>query len=368
MTKRGVGFHPRSDLPPHARVERAVAESPVGGGFDLGGGEHEGAHRDMGARGPQEKRDQEKLGDLMTADSWHSYPKVWNLGHPNIAELFADPVIIEEKVDGSQFSFGVLGGALRVKSHNKELVADADNGMFNAAVATAWALAPELHDGWTYRAEYLQKPHHNGLAYNRIPNRHLIVFDVNTGPEAYLRYPEKAAEAERIGLEVVPLVFEGVVESAEMLAALIDRESILGGQKVEGVVAKNYLRFARDGKALMGKHVSPQFREVQKGEWRKANPTRGDVIDVVCERLRGPARWSKAIQHLRENGALTNSPKDIGALLKETQADIKAECEDEIKAALFAWAWPQIARRTIAGLPDWYKQLLVDAQFGGGEP
>jgi hypothetical protein len=38
--------------------------------------------------------------------SWHSYSSIYALGHKALAELFMEPVLIEEKVDGSQFSFG----------------------------------------------------------------------------------------------------------------------------------------------------------------------------------------------------------------------------------------------------------------------
>ena len=40
--------------------------------------------------------------------SWHSYPSIFALGHRALAELFLDPVVVEEKVDGSQFSFGLF--------------------------------------------------------------------------------------------------------------------------------------------------------------------------------------------------------------------------------------------------------------------
>jgi len=32
--------------------------------------------------------------------SWHSYPKIYNLGHRAIRDLLEDPVVVEEKVDG----------------------------------------------------------------------------------------------------------------------------------------------------------------------------------------------------------------------------------------------------------------------------
>ena len=41
-------------------------------------------------------------------DSWHSYPQIYALGHRYITELLLDPVLVEEKIDGSQFSFGVF--------------------------------------------------------------------------------------------------------------------------------------------------------------------------------------------------------------------------------------------------------------------
>jgi ATP-dependent RNA circularization protein (DNA/RNA ligase family) len=36
-----------------------------------------------------------------------SYPSIYALGHRAIRELFDGPVVVEEKIDGSQFSFGV---------------------------------------------------------------------------------------------------------------------------------------------------------------------------------------------------------------------------------------------------------------------
>ena len=43
------------------------------------------------------------------------------------------------------------------------------------------------------------------------------------------------------------------------------------------------------------------------------------MIVQLAEGLRTEARWRKAVQHLREEGRLERSPKDIGALLVELQ-------------------------------------------------
>jgi hypothetical protein len=304
-------------------------------------------------------------------DSWHSYPSIFNVGHREVATLLDDPVYVEEKVDGSQFSFGIdQNGDLRVRSKGAVMYADAPEPMFKRAVGTVKEITPLLHPGWTYRAEYLQKPKHNSLSYDRIPKKHLMVFDVNTAEADYLPYAEKHAEAARLGLECVPLVFEGKIDNLEQFRSFLDRESVLGGQKIEGVVVKpmGYDKFGRDKKCLMAKFVSENFKEVHSKEWKTSNPGHADVIDLISAQLTTAARWNKSIQHMREGGKLESSPRDIGALLSEIQKDVEKECADEIKERLFKWAWPVIRRRVCAGFPEYYKEQLLKAQFDAPSP
>jgi hypothetical protein len=300
--------------------------------------------------------------------SWHSYPKIFNMGHPQIRQLFDDRVLIEEKVDGSQFSFGKFNGELRCRSKGKEIVLDAPEKMFTKAVETVKELEPLLVDGWTYRGEFLSKPKHNCNAYERVPLKNIIIFDININEEMYLPYNEKCDEATRLGLEVVPLIFWGKVENFETFQAFLERPSILGGCKVEGFVIKNYDKFGEDKKALMGKFVSEAFKESHAKGWKEANPGKGDVLETLILNCKSTARWNKAVQHLRERGELTNSPKDIGALMKETSIDALTELEPVIKNELFKWAWPRVARAIVGGLPQWYKEELAKAQFGEESP
>lgn len=293
-----------------------------------------------------------------------SYSSIFAVGHRAAVNLFMGPVVAEEKVDGSQFSFGVaLDGTLMCRSKGQQIVLDAPEGMFARAVETAKKLAPELTPGWVYRAEYLQKPKHNALAYARVPTDHLILFDIDQGDQHYLSPDEKRTEAGRIGLEVVPTLFEGVITTPDEVKALLREESCLGGVQPEGVVVKNYARFCEDKKVLMGKYVTEHFKEVHKVQWKAANPGKGDVVERIIAVYRTEARWRKAIQHLRERGEITDSPKDIGALMKEVSTDVHKECAAEIAEKLFEWAWPQIGRGITAGLPQWYKDELLAAAF-----
>jgi hypothetical protein len=300
--------------------------------------------------------------------SWHSYSSIYNLGHAALTDLLKGPVYVEEKIDGSQFSFCLTEeGELRVRSKGCEMVVEAPEKMFTKAVETVKRLRNDLHPGWTYRCEYLAKPKHNVLAYNRAPAQHLIVFDIEISECRFLNYSAKQMEANRIGLETVPLLWEGIMAGGAFVRSFLLQDSVLGGQKIEGIVIKPvfYNLFGKDKEVLMGKFVSEAFKETHAHVWKTENPTTGDMIANLGAEYNTQARWQKAIQHLAEKGLITDSPQDIAALIKEVPADIKRECEEEIKEKLFAFAWPKISRGIIRGLPEWYKELLLKKQFEG---
>jgi hypothetical protein len=303
----------------------------------------------------------------MMGTSWHSYCKIWNVGSVELNTFFDEPVQVEEKVDGSQFSFGVFNGEIKARSKSKEIIVDNPEKLFSKAIETIKDLVPLLRDGWTYRGEFLGKTKHNALAYSRVPSGNIIIFDINDGEESYLPYAEKKTEAERLGLEVVPLLYTGLISSPEQFMKLLDNVSVLGGQKIEGVVCKNYTKFGRDKKVLMAKFVSESFKEVHKSEWKVANPGNADILQIIQTKYASQARWNKAIIHLKERGELDNSPKDIGNLIKEVQEDIKTECKEEIKEELWQWAKDKILRGATKGIPTWYKEELVKSQFDDKE-
>lgn len=298
--------------------------------------------------------------------SWTSYPKIFALGHAAVAAITDVPCRVEEKVDGSQFSFGLIDGTLRCKSHGKELILDAPEKMFASAVETAIGLYANrrLHPGWTYRGEVLNKPHHNALAYDRVPKGNIILFDVNTEEEAYLGGAALANEAELLGLESVPTLYIGRV-THDMFEEWLKITSILGGQLIEGVVLKplDPIYSVHDGKALMGKFVSEKYKEVHRKSWGNENPKSGDILVRLAIALKTEARWNKAIIHGQEDGWIENSPKDIGRLIKEVQRDVGEEEGDYIVKTLLSWAMPHIRRAVIRGLPEWYKETLLARQF-----
>jgi hypothetical protein len=293
-----------------------------------------------------------------------SYGKIFTLGHRQLAKLFDGPVVIQEKIDGSQFSFGVLNGVLCCRSKGQQIVLEAP-GMFAAAISTARRLHAEgkLLEGRIYRCEYLSKPKHNALAYSRVPRGNLVLFDVERqGIGEFLPMDLLPASAELLGVEPVPVLFEGPFDLSMHVSAYLDRESCLGGSKIEGVVIKNYNQFGEDKKIVVGKLVSEAFKEVHRHEWKKSNPGQSEIVQQIIADYRTSPRWQKAVQRLRDEGKIRGEPEDIGLLIREIQLDTIDECEAEIAERLFEHFWPKIARGIISGFPEWYKGKLADLE------
>ena len=144
---------------------------------------------------------------------------------------------------------------------------------------------------------------------------------------------------------------------------MLDTTAYLGGQKVEGVVVKNYNRFMIDGNPIFGKYVREEFKELNGVNWHQENPTAGDIVQQIIAEVKTDVRWEKAVQHLRDKGKLDASPKDIGALIKEVQRDVEEECREYIMGRLYSHFSRQIIRASTSGIPEWYKGKLAKAAF-----
>lgn len=296
---------------------------------------------------------------------YRGYGKIWNLGHKNVSDIWSNPVHIEEKIDGSQFSFGMVGGKLVLHTHHTDISEEVPPPkMFAEACDYIRSIAGKLHPEWVYRGEVVTSPKHNIMTYERTPRHGIIIFDIDKGQEDYLEYADKVQEAARLDLETVPYHFHGIVSSPDTINTLLDRQPILGGKFIEGIVIKAYGRFdIHTGHTIMAKYVTEKFKEVKKDV--QANPfsPRGDFIEYLASRYATEPRWSKAVQHLREKGVDVNTVKAIGPLIAEVKKDVREECSDEIKNALFGKFGDSIVQGSIRGFADWFKKKLMEESF-----
>ncbi|MGB8834082.1 MAG: RNA ligase family protein [Candidatus Sulfotelmatobacter sp.] len=294
------------------------------------------------------------------------YSNIYQLGSRNARNLFdGGPLVVQEKVDGSQFSFANVGDTLHCRSKNNA-VDQNTGGMFARAFETAEIIfnAGKLPEGWVARGEVLSKPKHNVLKYERTPVGGIILYDIE-GPQRSGVYHAPGAlknQAEEWGLEVVPTfayeAFESIDTLRGYLSGWLARTSILGGVTVEGVVVKNYRLRDQEDNVLMAKYVSEAFKE-KAIPGHNAKPE-GTIVQQILAECGKEAIWQKAVQHLRDAGALQQDPKDIGALVKEIKGDFTKEHGDEIKSRLAEAYYGEVMAGILNGFPQWYKAKLAE--------
>ena len=300
-----------------------------------------------------------------------AYPKIFHIGSDFIKDIFQDEVEITSKIDGSQWSFGKVEGILYMRSKGCIQYAEKHDNLFNEVVDYVISIQDRIPDNTIFYGEYLKKPKHNSLKYDRIPKNHLALFGVCTPNQKFTSEYEKLAEyAKLLDIDVVPLVYKGKINSSEELIKMLDEEEYLGGCKREDIVVKNYNRpFLLGGQPIplmSGKYVSEAFKEVHRKTWNKENTGKGKW-DTFKEGYKTEARWNKAIQHYKEKGLYTGTPKDIGPLLKEIQEDIKEEEKEVIKNFLWKEFGQEVLRTACSGFPEYFKMKIMKETFNEEE-
>lgn len=293
-----------------------------------------------------------------------AYTKIFALGQSYISHIFDDEVEITEKIDGSQIVFGLVQGELHIRSKGgyiHDYLTRKENDLFYPAIQHIISIKGSLADGYIYYGETLKKPKHNVLAYDSVPKGHIALYGAQDDRGYFLEYSVLEKEAKELRIDIVPILYKGKA-TPEMILNMMDRVSILGGQKIEGVVVKNYNKPTVIGGHVspitVGKYVSEAFKEVHSSSWKEEHTGKGKW-DLYKQNFRTPARWNKAIQHLTEKGELTSSPKDIGYLIKEVKEDISQEEKENIKDFLWKEFGDEVLRESVKGLPEWYKEKLL---------
>lgn len=289
------------------------------------------------------------------------YPKIWALGEPHTTGIFeTDHLIVQEKVDGSQFAFGIdPNGVIICRSHRQHIDMADPPKMFAAAVKQVKRMSSALigrHSDTYFFAEYLEKPHHNVLSYARVPSNGLVLFDVMRHGALVQDRRELEEWAGVLEIDAIPQL-EASRPSLDDLQELLTTPSYLGNETIEGVVIKNYdksLDLYGTIMPVFAKLVRPAFKERHKEHWK---PEAG--LPAYLATFSNEARWAKAVIHAREEGLLENSPRDIGALMRLLAEDIEAEEGPTIREDLYKLFRKEIIRAAGRGFPEWYKSQLA---------
>jgi hypothetical protein len=278
----------------------------------------------------------------MSDDLIHRFPHICSLGTPESTGVFDSTVEITEKIDGSTFAFGKICGKLHMRTNSQQVQLGQHPDQFREAVLYAHSVQDKIPDNVIYYGEYLRKPRHNALCYERIPANHIMVFGVVVGDRFIDDYDEMRRYADLVGLETVPLLYSGIADVG-IVENLLDRKSVLGKVDIEGVVIKNYatrMYYKGHEQLQFVKYVSDSFREVRKAGGVKKDIARlgsitgtdnnlgilGAKIQALVPNYITDARCEKVIQHLYDAGSLELSMTDFPVLMKELDRDFRAEC------------------------------------------
>ena len=295
-----------------------------------------------------------------------SYPKVLALGSAYTEDaLNGDNIILQEKVDGSLFAFGVNeDNEIVMRSKSKHLTFDDYEQMFEGAVNHVESLRNlELPTDGYYYCEYLRKPKHNVLCYDRTPENHLVLFDMLHGGKWQGRETLEYY-ANILNIDLIPEVYRGKT-TVETIKESLTLPSYLGREVIEGIVVKNYDKTIVLGSGIypvITKYVREAFKERHDTQWKKERPK--EQLSDYFKSFGCEPRWNKAIQHLRDSGELEKDPRDIGKLIVRVQQDIKEEETENIKNALLKVYEKDIMRASVRGLPEWYKDSLLESIKG----
>jgi len=300
-------------------------------------------------------------------------PKVFNVGHPTIKDLFKGEVEITEKVDGSQFRILLTKEGWDCGSKNvdgKEKLAN----MFDLAIKQAeriYNIYKEKFDGETIMlyAEYLRQPKHNTLNYKRTPKNNLYLFGAFVNGK--LQTTEQLKElANTFEIDPPNVLYVGEVSTPNELLKYLDYDSYLGNEKVEGIVIKNYNQTYKDkyyfwaGFPLMGKLVREEFRERNEEQWKSE---KAPILDKMVASVVTGARLNKVIQHLKEQGKFNYEKSDLKYIIPEFIKDIEEEEIEYLKEQVWKDFWENFKRRARSRIVKLYLNFLLRKQFEGEE-
>ena len=301
------------------------------------------------------------------------YQKIQQAYKPEVEDIFDGYVVIEEKIDGSQFRIEIKkDGTISCGSHHQDgIIADS---MFKLGIENAQHIFANYKpsEDITVFCEYLSTIKQNSIPYGKVPLHNLIIFDVKRDT-LYLNRAQKELFAKEHGMDVVPILWEGDGSKIStdgkihdtFKEELLKKESCLGHGKgfdrIEGFVVKNYAKFYDinryphyEGHWKCIKIVNDSFKEKNNEE----NPNRTNKFQELKDNYRTEARCLKTIQHLKEKGLLKGDLSDLGLLVPEMKHDIEEEEGEGLKNTLYKMFAPEVLGYATKEMIPTYKKYL----------
>ena len=257
-------------------------------------------------------------------------------------------MVITEKIDGSNASFRLDNGELRVFSRRQELDEhNTLNGFYNWVVENIDV--DYLENGLIYFGEWLTK---HKINYSQENYKNFYLYDVyDTSRGVYLPYGSVCLASRLLNVEMAPVFYKGEPISTEEIQSLVGK-SHLGAEEGEGVVVKSY------GHQEFVKFVSPKFKEVKQP---KNKTEKKDSLDTWLDYVLTESRITKNIHKLQDENKLPDDLglEDMGNILKSSSGLIVEDIIEEELDVLIK----EIKRKVGKRYPVKVKELLSEGKF-----
>jgi hypothetical protein len=246
-----------------------------------------------------------------------------------------DSIVVQEKIDGSNFSVRYDEETDTVMAFSRKQALDSEN---NLRGAWDWAqkldkvkIREVLGTNLILFGEWLT-PHNVVYPEKRYLNAYFYdVWDTET--EGYLTQDKVRDIVAKLGLIYVPVFYEGEFESWEHLKQLVGRTE-LGGEEGEGIVIKSMTRLNDTDSRLPFyiKVVAEKFAEnipINPAEEKKMEKRRKQqmlVDSIVTE-----GRVTKLVHKMVDEGIIPEnwSADDMGTITKYIGKEIYSDCMKE---------------------------------------
>lgn len=283
------------------------------------------------------------------------YMSVVRMGHKTTGNVLqpGDPIIIQEKLDGANGSFKLEEGKVVTFSRNERLTEQ--NNLQGFYEWTKTLDADLLRSDVVYFGEWLTK---HKINYGDL-TKQFFLFDLyDIEKEKYMHVTEVKKEAERLGLRLIPIFYEGEYQSLEHLESFIG-QTALGVKKGEGIVVKNVDYQDVYGKQLFVKLVIDAFKEVQRIKKPKDPNFQSAEIEAVKSVLT-TARVEKWIYKLIDEGSLQAdvSLQDMGLILKQLTPRIVEDIVQEEGEQIASFDLKEIRKVMGKQLPALVKEVI----------
>lgn len=250
------------------------------------------------------------------------YHKIIRYGHKSTQDVLnkGDYIIIQEKIDGANASFAVINGELKCWSRNRELnESNTLEGFYEWVQQNVQV--QKLLEGVVYFGEWTAQ---HKVSYEGYMKQFFLYDIYNLHLEEYVSFSMVRDEAKRLGLQLIPVFFEGEFESFEQLMSYVGRTDLGGKLKGkptgEGIVVKNVNYRDEFGKQVFVKLVIDGFREIQRQKQTKDSKKAFSEAELKVRECVTLPRVEKQVFKLIDNGLLDREYgiEDMGFLLKHT--------------------------------------------------